>query len=225
MKLSAAQRKSLVEVLVSSLPAQVRSRILLDESFSTKFGLDPTFLFPLSSDLAVQTDTLHRALRRAAAGERTAQLILQDGKRVRAKLGLTARGEATLLVQGEGFSFTDADILSPSVAKRSRALDRMFAARPLLPEEEVKWRSIAIQRDLTDREFLDLSTALTHTPENLRRELKKPGTLDVDTVMPDDPAYYSRLMAPLGSSKTLAEFAASELFAAYSSLLNSHAGL
>ena len=54
-------------------------------------------------------------------------------------------------------------------------------------------------------------TALAATPEALRAHLRTLGHLDVGTIMPDEPSYYDRLLAPLGDSEHLLGFISNEL--------------
>ena len=69
-----------------------------------------------------------------------------------------------------GFSFPDADLLAADHKSRTRAVNRVFAARPLLAEEEEKWKAAADEGAFADREYVELMTALGGTPEAVRNE-------------------------------------------------------
>jgi hypothetical protein len=128
------------------------------------------------------------------------------GPKWAAKLGVQKPGTATLLVEGKGFSFRNADLLSLDKRQRTKALERALAESPLLQDEQFAWRAIAAKGALNDIEFVELMTAFGHTPEALTASLARPRHLNLDTLVPDEPAYYYRLLADAGSAASLAAY-------------------
>ncbi len=221
MKRDPEREQVLFGLLINPLPGAVRTCLLMDQAFCRDLGIKPKFWFPLAKDISVETRSLNNALRAATSGRNSARISLGGGKQRRVKLGLRA-GAATIELGKRGFSFSDADLLSAERPKRSRAFSRVFSQRPLLPDEEQVWRAIAKERALTDREYMELMTALNATPEAVGKELQKPRNLNSDDLMPDEPAYYHRLIAPLADSGTLSAFIDGELASARRALLTAH---
>ncbi|RWK43755.1 hypothetical protein [Mesorhizobium sp.] len=209
----------LAALLINPLPSSVRMPLLLDEEFRTKLGIKPRFSYPLGEKLSVETGSLHDALRAAVGGRASVMITLSNGRRVRAKVGRQPGGKATLVVKGEGFAFSNADLLSSERELRVAGLHRVFAAQPLSEKEELYWHEIAEDRALADREYDELMTTLGYTPEAFAADLQKPQSLSRETMLPDSPAYFDRLVAPLGEIQDMETFMRGELAAARGSLL------
>jgi len=214
-------KDALSALVIAPLPTSVRTSLLLDQAFSAKLGIVPKFWFPLGRERDIDADSLHSALRAAVAGKKSAMLALRGG-RERAKLGRQRGGKATLVLKKEGFSFSDADLLASDRRTRVRAVKRVLGAKPLLVEEEEKWKAVAEERALTDREYVELMTALGATPEAVRNELQKPQNLDVGKLIPDQPSYYQQLIGPLGDATSLDAFIRNELASTRRMLLERH---
>ncbi|TPN83201.1 hypothetical protein FJ987_17275 [Mesorhizobium sp. CU2] len=214
---SERDREVLTALLLNPLPSLDRMKLFLDEAFCKKLGIKPQFWYPLGGDQSVEAVSLHGALRGAIAGRKTAILALKDGRSARVKLGTQKDGSATFVLDKKGFAFTNADLLSAERKIRLKGLDRVFRAKPLLAGEENKWRDVA-GRAFTDREYDDLMTTLGETPEAFSFELGKPHDLSSESMMPNSPEYYGRLLAPLGDSTDLPSFICGELKRARESL-------
>jgi hypothetical protein len=215
-------RRIAAALLINPLPRSVRDDLLADRAFVAKFGITPQFNLALGGGVSVESGSLHAALRAGTAGKKTATLKLADKSKVRARLELRKSGHVSLQFKGRGINFTDADLLSGEKARRLRALKRVFAARPLLNEEERGWWATAEERSLSDHEFVTLMTELGATPEALTEALNGPMNLDAEQLMPDDPAYYHRLLAPLNGSQDLLAFIGAELAINRGALLKRH---
>jgi hypothetical protein len=193
--LALSNNKELFALILGSLPPKVRTSLLLDESVTAKFDFTPSFLLPLGDAGPVNTASLNTALRGAVAGRKTALLVPGSDKPFRVRLALNKNGQATIQFKGKAFVFNDADLLSGDARVRSKALKRVFGAKPLTPAEEDKWRVISRKRAFTDHEFLLLMTALEATPEALRSRMQMPKPLDVGSILPDQIEYFDRLLA------------------------------
>lgn len=213
---------ALAALVIDPLPESARNSLLLDPTFCARLGIVPKFWLPLGRDKVADAHSLHSALRMAIAGEKSTLLILRDGGDVRVKLERHRSGTATLVLKKERFSFSDADLLTSDRRKRMAAVRRVLSAKPLLAEEEETWKASAEERPFTDREYVDLMTALSSTPEGVRNELQKHQNLDVDNLIPNEPRYYERLVAPLGNATSLDAFIRDELTSTRSKLLERH---
>lgn len=189
--------------LVNALPDVVRLNVMRDKEYCDTFGVRSKYWLPLSDELSVETDSLHKALREAVAGATSGTLSQRDGLPVQAALGLTEDGRATIVAKGQGFSFSNVRVFSKRRVDRVRALRMAFAACPLSPVEEEQWLTLAKERGFTDDEYADLSAAFGMTPDGLQREMQEAASLSIDLLMPDDPAYYARLIAPPDIAPTL----------------------
>jgi hypothetical protein len=201
-----ALRRASFALILESLPARIRTILLLDEAFAAKFDFTPRFLLPLGDAGPVDAASLNNALRAAVARRKTALLVPEKGKRFRVQLSVDEGGQATIQFKGSRFVFNDADLLSSDAQVRSKALKRVFAAKPLTPAEEDNWRAIARERAFSDREFLSLMTALEATPEALHGRVQMPRPLDVGSILPDGAQYFDRLLAPLHDAPNLRSF-------------------
>ncbi|WP_375459486.1 hypothetical protein [uncultured Enterovirga sp.] len=190
-------QQAIAGTILNGLPDRLRAPLLLDESFRRAVGIDPRFFFPLGAQLSVETRSLHNALRRAADGAQEAALELRDGQTCSAELGRSPGGAATLRLDHEGFSFPDADLLTADRAQRSAALDRVFGDRPLLPSEQAHWRAALATDPPGEAAYTQLMSDLAETPEALKRELLSAEVFDLETLIPDDRAYYERLIGPM----------------------------
>jgi hypothetical protein len=205
MSLSAQQRRTILALMTSPLPGSVRSLLVRDQAFSAAFDLQPKFALPLGPNYIVETSSLHDAQRKAVAGRKSAMLVLQDGRRVRARLSRRG-GTATIILGQEGFNFEDSDLLAAEKPRRLRALRRVLAAKPLSAEEEMQWHSVAKQRAFTDEEYVMLATDLSATPEAFARRFAQPRNIDSDALLPDEPIYFERLLAPLSDAADIEAF-------------------
>lgn len=215
----------LAALLLNPLPPSVRMPLLLDEEFRAKLGIKPRFSYPLGKRLSVETGSLHDALRAAIGGRTSAMMTLSSGQRVRAKAGRQPGGKATLVVKGEGFSFSNADLLSGDREVRAAGLQRIFAAQPLSEKEELFWQEIVENRALADSEYDELMTTLGYTPEAFAADLRKPQSLSRETMVPDASVYFARLVAPLGETQDMEAFIQGELRTAQRSLLRRNPAL
>jgi hypothetical protein len=222
VKLNHKYRKMLFGLMVNPLPTSARGELLTDEGFCKQFGITPAFWFPLDAKTAAEVDSLHDALRAAVSGKSSVTLKLRDGRKVRAKLGVGKNGEAMLQIRKKGFAFSDADVLAWDREKRLKALSRVFASRPLGVDDEERWQSMASNRALTDREYVDLMTALAATPESVRDRFLKPQNLDSEQLIPDAPEYYTRLVGPFPVSTGLDAYMRNELAVARKALIEGH---
>lgn len=215
-------QEALFALVIDPLPESARTSLFSDQIFCTKLGIVPKWWLHLGRENTVDTDDLCTVLRTAVANKKSAILALRGGGRERVQLGLQRGGKATLTLKKERISFSDADILASDHSIRVRAIKRVFTAKPLLVEEEQKWRTVADKGVFTNREYVELMMALGATPEALRNELQEPRSLDVEKLIPDEPRYYQRLIAPLGDSTTLDAYIHGELVSARKMLLARH---
>lgn len=200
----------MTEIVLNPLPDSVRNEILRDDKFCSRIAYKPRFAVPLGS-ARVRTESLQKALRAAIVERKAGTLVLADGKKAKVALRFQKPDKATIILDKEGFTLADADLLSEDKKVRTSGLRRVFATRPLLAEEQEYWRRIAQSRPFTDREFVALMTDVGATPEAFYDGLRRPKTLNLSNLLPEEPGYFQRLTAPRGSAKNLAEFVAGEL--------------
>lgn len=206
-----SQRQAVAALSINALPDSVRGEIMRDKSFCNALDLTPKYLFSLSDDLSVDVDSLHASLREAAKGSKKSILTEKDGRATEAVLNLTEDGRATLVAKGQGFVFANVHVFSKRRIDRVRALKKAFAERPLAPSEEEDWLALAHQRGLANDEYTELSSAFGMTVRGLTDDVRVASGLTVDMLMPDDPAYYSRLIAPPSDAPTLPAYIAQTL--------------
>lgn len=221
MKLSRAQRDIALALIMDPMPASVRGEFITDEKFCAKFGLTPKFWFMLDADHAVETGSLHNALRAAISGRKTANLHLRGSRRIRAKLSQKA-DNARIIIGKKGFGFSNSDLLSVDRKVRVKALERVIAKQALMPFEEDKWRSLLKKRPLKDREFVDLMTDFAATPEAFTTEFERPRNFGADDLMPDSPEYYLRLIGALAEQLEFDAFIEGPLGVARKELITRH---
>jgi len=221
VKLSKAEKDSALSIMLDPLPTGVRSVILQDTAFCSALGITPKFAFPLNAETAVESGSLHEAQRKAIAGKKSATVDVRGRRRLRVKL--SRRGHNVTIEVGKNrFGLSDSDVLAASKPARLKALKRVLAAKPLFASEAEHWRRVAEDHPLGDREFVELMTALHATPEGFRAEFAKPRNLDSGMLLPDEPDYYARLLAPVGDTKEPAAFMSGPLAVARAELARKH---
>jgi hypothetical protein len=216
-----AQQRLALAYITEPMPSAVRSEIVLDEEFCRRFKLRPKFWLRLDEDHHVETDSLHDAIRAALAGRKTASILLRDGRRINVKLA-SKSGNATIILGKRRFNLSDSDLLGGSREVRRNALNRVIETQPLLPGEENKWRTILQRRGLKNREFVDLMTELSETPEAFSGEFSEPRNFGPDDLMPDSLAYYIRLVLAFAETADLDLFIKDQLAEVRKEFLNRH---
>lgn len=205
-KIDSKLRARLAAIILNPLPATMRRGLFEDEAFLDSLGLSPKLWLKIDDDRSAEATSLHNSLRLAIDGKKSSNLELSDGSRPRIRLQRHEGGSVTLHLQKKRYSFLNADPLSSDKAKRLTAIDRLFAAYPLLSVEEEHFRSIANQRELADREYVDLMTRLQETPEAFSENLKKPQELSAENLFCNQILYFERLVAPWGASTNVDDF-------------------
>ncbi len=163
----------IASLLVRSLPQDVRRALYADTQFCEEIGIETAATFALGKDVSVRSASLLDALAAAIDGRKSARLILADGKEERAKLGVDKQTSAVIYLGAGAFKFDDADLLSSKPDRRRKALKRVLKERPLLGQEEERWRKVISARRLSKDEFVELMSALEATPETLSKNIQK----------------------------------------------------
>jgi hypothetical protein len=217
-----AVRAALAGFVLDPLPAAIRGELIRDQAFNAKLGISPEFWLPLTANVAAESVSLHNALRSAVDGQTSAVLDLRDGGREKVELRRLKGGAVALVLRGRTYSFANVDPLASDQRMRRRAVNRVLAATPLMPSEEDDWRSLAHDRALTEREYIDFMSDIRDTPEALHAELKQPQELSGETVCADDIRYFERLVGPRPTSVDLNAYIGNELLAARAELYKRH---
>ncbi|MBI1308959.1 MAG: hypothetical protein GC129_03730 [Proteobacteria bacterium] len=200
------QRKIAAAMTLNPLPSIIRGALLRDPVFRTKVGFDPEFSFPLDGSTVVSMTSLHSAIRAALAGRKNARLVLKDGSKRSAELSKGGDGSVKLLLSKNGYSFSDADLLSRNKSQRLRALCRVLRQRLFSAPDERRWRAIMKKRGLSDQEFVELMTQMGLTPEDVKRRLAQPQRVSFGTLVPDSVEYFESLVGPRSREKELATY-------------------
>lgn len=206
-------------LFIAPLPKREIMSVLLDDRFCDKLNIHQNLYISLSSNIAVETQSLHAALQAGLAGKKSAAVKLKNGPDAQAKLSSRAGGKVKLTIGNERLLFNDVDMLSGERQVRIDALSRVFLSQTLRADEQQNWHNVIYERCPNHREFFKMLTELSATPEAFHSEIQKPDDLSVERMMPSDPNYYSRLTANLGKSENFNSFIDTELFEARSSLL------
>jgi hypothetical protein len=139
----------MASLLIRVMPPEVRKVLYEDKQFCSAIGIRTSSTFPLGADIAVEAPSLLKALGAAVDGRKSAQLTLGDGKKIRVKIGTKHGGGAVVFFGKQAFLFDDSDVLSVKRAKRTKGVSRALQSRPLLKDEDARWREIASARQLT----------------------------------------------------------------------------
>jgi hypothetical protein len=196
-EIPAQVQKAYIIRLVSNLHPNIEKELFELEGFVNTLGVKVTSIITFNGTHSITADSFVEALRSAARGRKTATVTVSDGKKVKAKLTFEPPGTATITFENNKFMFGDVDLLSSTLPSRKKALRRAFGSRPLTNLEESKWTKTTKAGHLTNQDFAELTEALRGTPEHLVGMLTGPQRLNVDKLMPNDIAYYARLVGPV----------------------------
>jgi hypothetical protein len=223
--LNKKSRQVMGSLLVRSMPSDVSKALYADTQFCADVGIQTAAYFGLGKDVSVQSASLLKAIGAAIDGRKTARLKLPDGTEVRTKLSVNQGTRAVIHIGKHGYLFDDADLLATSRARRHKALARALQTRPLLKDEDVHLRELMSARRLDKDEFIQLMTSFERTPEAFAATIKATRQLTVDVLVPSDPKYYFRLLAPPPEpSENVREYKATRLAGARQHVLATNLG-
>ena len=195
-------RRRFILQRVSGLHSKLESELLEFPGFAKAMGFDLINFVTFDNTLAVSADSFVNALKAALSKKRSASLTMKDGALENAKLKLVGKDAVGITVAGRTLGVADIDLLSSTRAARSKAFDRVFSAKPLAKSEESRWR-VQGKKGLSSIEFIRLAGALNNTPEHLTLKLAAPQSIGEPVLVPNDIAYYTRLVGPIPSGPLL----------------------
>jgi hypothetical protein len=201
-EISAQVQRAFITRLVSNLHPNIEKELLEIEGFADTLGVKVTQIVTFDGTHSMTAASFVDALRGATGGRKTTTISLAGGKKVKAKLAFELPGTATVTFENKKFIFGDADLLDSVLASRKKALRRAFGSRPLTSEEESKWIQAVKRSRLTNEDYTELVEALRSTPEHLAGTLAKPQPLSVEKLVPNDLAYYTRLVGPVPAAQS-----------------------
>jgi hypothetical protein len=196
-EIPAQVQKAFITRLVSNLHPNIEKELFELEGFANTLGVKVVPIVKFNGTHSITVDSFVDALRGAVRGRKTATVSLTDGKKVKAKLAFEPPGTATITFENNKFIFGDVDLLSSTLPSRQKALRRAFGSKPLTSLEESKWMNTAKADRLTNEGYTELVEALRGTPEHLAGMLAAPQPLSVEKLVPNDLAYYARLVGPV----------------------------
>jgi hypothetical protein len=197
-------RKHAMAKLAMSLHPNVQRALLDASNVAGSIGLKITPLVVFNGSHALVVESFVAALRLALARKKLAVITMSDGSKRKVKLQYSPPGTVTIAFNDAKFTFTEADLLTGSKAARKRALRRIFAQRPLTAEEEKNWFGHTEKGALSAKKYTDLVEQLRSTPESVIASLVTPQRLNAEKLIPVDLSYYVRLVGPV---QTVASFA------------------
>jgi hypothetical protein len=216
------KRAFLAAYILRPMASTIKSTLLRDRKFCKRIGFKPSYSYPLTDSISVQSTSLIDALRAAVGGKKHFALKVNKNKSLKAKLRLQKNGSVTLTFNGRSFNIKDADLLAAPRAKRIRALARLFNLHPLIKSIESRWEEIAKKRSLTREQYLEVIASAGATPEAFRQEIARPQTLTIESLVPNEREYYQRLIAPWQKQENLDEFIATDLASIRRWILKKH---
>ena len=191
--------------VLRTLSEMMRKELVSDDRVSKEIGLEVRTIVTVNSTHSIFLSSYNNCLRAALRGRKSFSLLLENGEKKKVGLSLKSPGVVAVTLDDLQFDVLDAALLSKDSKERAATLQRLLIARPLTVAEEACWRSIVSSRDLTDEEYGDLGHDLRTTPETLIEVLARPQTLSPHSMVPDELAYFERLVGPL---VTAADFSA-----------------
>jgi hypothetical protein len=196
-EIPAQVQRAFITRLVSNMHPNIEGELLDVEGFADTLGVKVTRIITFDGTHSMTATSFVDALRGAAGGRKAATISLAVGKKLKAKLAFELPGTATVGFENNKFVFGDVDLLTSIPASRKKALRRVFGSRPLTSEEESKWFQAAKRSRLTNEDYTGLVEALRSTPEHVAGMLAKPQPLSVEKLVPNNLAYYTRLIGPV----------------------------
>src|SRR5260370_30456651 len=102
---------------LSKLSNALSSDILTDGSIAERFDIPVSQPIRLSNETVISRSVLFKAFRGAFAGEPITPLVDQDGKSLAVEISIDPNGSCLLRVDGKGFRFEHADLLTHDSAR------------------------------------------------------------------------------------------------------------
>ncbi|MCK1658602.1 hypothetical protein [Bradyrhizobium sp. 151] len=193
-------RKALRLHVLRTLSETMRQEVASDETARNTLNLQSRTVLTINGVRSVDLVSFNNCLRAALRGRKTFSLKLADNKEAKVKISLKPLGVVGVSFGDLQFNIPDAALLSESKSVRAGALRRWLSSQPLTAPEEKHWTDIVKSRALTDEEYGDLARALRATPETLTEIFARPQNLNPSNMVPDDLAYFERLVGPLATT-------------------------
>ncbi|MEZ2142262.1 hypothetical protein AAE026_08140 [Bradyrhizobium sp. DN5] len=204
-------RKALRLHVLRSLSETMRKEVASNEIAKKALKLKAQTMLTINGAHSVDLVSFNKCLRAGLKGRKTFSLKFADKDETKVKLSLKSSGVVGLSFDNLQFDVPDAALLSESKSVRAGALRRLLTSRPLTAPEEKRWSAIVTSRALTDEEYGDLAEALRATPETLTEVFVRPQNLNPDNMVPDELAYFERLVGPLAATSDFPAYVAGPL--------------
>lgn len=127
---------------------------------------------------------------------------MDDGVKQKAKLRLVKGTSVGISIAGKDLGIADVDLLAETRLARSKAVDRVFLAKPLTKSEETRWNALC-KKGLSSSDFIHLIDDLRNTPEYFASRLAVSQSLGETVLVPKDIKYYVRLVGAVPTRKLL----------------------
>lgn len=189
-------------LFMKSLPEPISYRLLADREFTARLGISVQSTLHLTTTTQITADELVKAAKAVLAGEAELEISTKDKRKLRFKGELS---DGSLILTGEGnqvFEYEYIEVLSPESKARQAAMERLLANTLISAPRADLWRE-RMTRELTPTELVDLLKDIQATPESLAERIHALPKLSRNTMVPDDPGYWSTLL-PLHENEPFA---------------------
>jgi len=191
----------------------VQSDVLNDGTVAAKFNIPTSRPANLGSKVRLSQDDLLTAFRQVLSGKKVTRLKDAKGKSLPVKITILESGTAQILIDGQGFGFSYVGLLAPRLKERSKYLEGYLKNNSLVQVYAGELRAM-IKTELSNDEFLKMTETLLTSQEAFVQSVRaKANSNNVTTgdILPDQLRHWDNLIAPIDTSKTLADFVSHEL--------------
>jgi hypothetical protein len=196
------------------LSTALGSDVLANGNVAERFDIPVSRPVQLSKDAVIAQPILFKAFRQAMSGETISPLVDQEGKTLAAEVSMDAQGGGLVKIDGKGFRFENAALLSADAAKREEQLQHIIARHTLGKDAAESLRAEIAKPEFSDEKFLAAVEVLMTSQESFLASLSpkiKTRQIALGDVLPEQNSYWHQLTAPVRTSKSLTEFISNEL--------------
>jgi hypothetical protein len=196
------------------LSTALSSDLLGDGTIAERFDIPVSRPVQISAEVVLSQTVLFKAFRQALAGETITAIVDQAGKTLNAEVTVDAQGSGLLKIDGKGLLFENVRLLSSVPDERTNFLEQVISRHTLAQQEAEQLRAIVRGAAFSDEDFLAVVGTLQTSQESFSGVLSpkmKSRQIAVGDLLPEDTRYWNQLTAPVGPSKSLADFMDTEL--------------
>jgi hypothetical protein len=149
----------------TELSTQVRSDVFSDGSIATRFALPMTRPLRLSDNLVISNETLFAAFRSAVDEKPMPAIIDENNTEIAAKVSIAADGTGIVEIDGRGWRFAHAALLSGDTDRRLVTLESALHRHTIAVRYAAELRALVAKLNYSDDDLVETVRVLSSSPD------------------------------------------------------------